>query len=139
MAKTIDDVRAVFAADKYLGMTGVVLDEIGEDSCRCSMEVAPIHMNAGGTAQGGAVYTLADSAFAIAANLGHIFRDEDLITVSQSASISYLRAAASGKLSAEAHKVGGGKKMSVYRMTVTDEEGRVVATMTGNGYAVPRK
>jgi acyl-CoA thioesterase len=120
-------------------MTGVVIEEAGNDSCRCSMVVKPMHFNAGGAVQGGAIYTLADSAFAVASNIGHLERGEDMITVSQSASISYLRAGGNGVLYATAQKVGGGKRAPVFRMDVTDAEGNIIATMTGNGYTVPRR
>ncbi|MDR1796730.1 MAG: PaaI family thioesterase [Clostridiales Family XIII bacterium] len=136
----LEKARAVFAADKYLMLTGVRIDEVGADSCRCSLVVEPQHMNAGGAAQGGAVYTLADSAFAVACNIGHLERGEALITVSQSASISYLRAVPLGaKLEAFAQKVGGGKRSSVYRIDVTAEDGKPVATMTGNAVTVPKR
>ncbi|MDR1727150.1 MAG: PaaI family thioesterase [Acidobacteriota bacterium] len=136
---TIDEVRKVFAADKYLTMTGVVIEEAGGDRCRCSMKVLPMHFNAGGAVQGGAIYTLADSAFAVASNIGHLERGEDLLTVSQSASISYLRAGGEGTLYATAQKVGGGKRSSVFRMEVADADGNIIAIMTGNGCTVPRK
>ncbi|MDR3305470.1 MAG: hotdog fold thioesterase [Clostridiales Family XIII bacterium] len=137
---TIERIRAIFSADKYLMMAGVVIEEIGEDYCKCSLRVGPEHMNAGGAAQGGAIYTLADSAFAVASNIGNIDRGDKLLTVSQSASISYLRAGALGEtLYAEGRKVGGGKKTPVFRMDVTNGDGTVIATMTGNGYTVPRR
>jgi len=142
MRTTVETVREIFSADKYLMMTGVVIEEIGEDFCRCSLNAGPEHMNAGGSVQGGAIYTLADSAFAVAANIGHIERGEAdvFITVSQSASISYMAAgAANVLLTVEARKVGGGKRAPVFRMDVTDAGGKRIATMTGNGYTVTRK
>ena len=136
---TINEVRNIFAADRYLTITGINIDEVGDDHCRCSMKVQSIHFNAGGTVQGGAIYTLADSAFAVASNIGHLERDENLITVSQSAAISYLKAGTDGILYATAQKIGGGKRTPVFRMDVTDAEGNLLAVMTGNGCTVPRR
>ena len=135
----IEFVRNFFNHDRYLVHTGVIIEEIGEDYCKCSMKIENKHLNAADMAQGGAIYTLADSAFAVATNIGHLERGEDLVTISQSASISYLRAVPGGTLYAEGRKIGGGKKMSLYRMDVTDEQGRIVATMNGNAYTVPKR
>jgi acyl-CoA thioesterase len=135
----IEFVRGHFRADRYLMLTEVVIEEIGEDFCRCRMEVSQKHFNAAGMVQGGAIYTLADSAFAVSSNIGHLERGEDLVTISQSATINYLRAVQGGTLYAEGRKIGGGKKMALYRMDVTDEEGRLVATMNGNAYTVPKR
>lgn len=135
----IEFVRKVFQHDRYLVHTDVVIEEIGENYCKCSMIVASKHLNASDMVQGGAIYTLADSAFAVASNIGHLERGENLVTISQSASISYLRAVPGGILYAEGRKIGGGKKMALYRMDVTDEQGRIVATMNGNAYTVPKR
>ena len=56
------------------------------------MPLTPLHLNAGGVAQGGAVYTLCDTTFAVAATRG-------VMTVSQCADMHYLRPArASGSM-----------------------------------------
>ena len=135
----IEYVREFFKKDRYLVHTDVVIEEIGEDYCICSMEVQPLHLNASDVVQGGAIYTLADSAFAVSANVGHLERGEDLVTVNQAATITYLKAVAGGKLYAEGRKIGGGNKTSLYRMDVTDEEGQLIATMNGNAYTVKRR
>lgn len=135
----IESVRKIFQTDRYLTLTDVVIEEVGENYCRCRMEVMDKHLNAADMVQGGAIFTLADSAFAVSSNIGYIERGEALVAVSQSASISYLKAVPSGTLYAEGRKIGGGKKMQLYRMDVTDEQGNIVATMNGNAYTVPRR
>jgi acyl-CoA thioesterase len=132
----IEKVREFFKDDHYLMMTGVTIDEIGEDAAVVSFVIADIHYNAAGAVQGGASYTLADSAFAVACNLGHMARGEKKVTVSQSASISYLRPAKGKRLIATAEKISGGTRMSVYNVDVTDEIGTKVAHMTGNAYTI---
>jgi len=133
----INEIRRFFQADKYMSVTDVHIDEIGTDWCRCSLNVQPVHMNAVGAVQGGAIYTLADSAFAIASNLRHMAENDGRHTVSQSASISYLSAGNAGStLYAEAQKIGGGKRTSVYRIDVKDNDGRMIASMTVNGFVI---
>jgi acyl-CoA thioesterase len=135
--RDIDKVRAFFRGDRYLMMTGITIDEIGEDAAVLSFEIVDgLHHNAGGVVQGGATYTLADSAFAVASNVGHLARGEKKMTVSQSASISYLKPAKGKRLIAKAGKVSGGNRVSVYSIEVTDEHGTLVALMTGNAYTV---
>ncbi|MDR2611156.1 MAG: PaaI family thioesterase [Clostridiales Family XIII bacterium] len=135
----IDKVRAFFRDDRYLTMTGITIDKIGEDAAVLSFEIADLHYNAGGVVQGGATYTLADSAFAVASNVGHLSRGEKKITVSQSASISYLKPPKGTRLIARAEKVSGGNRISVYHIEVADELGTKVALMTGNAYTVELK
>jgi acyl-CoA thioesterase len=130
----IDTIRRFFAADQYLTSTGVVIEAAGPDWCRCRLDPGPEHLNAGGAVQGGAIYTLADSAFAVASNYAHVVAGDGRLTVSQSAAISYIAAARPGvALTAEACRVGGGRRTSVFRIDVADEAGRPIATMTGNG------
>jgi len=132
----IEKVREFFKDDRYLMMTGVTIDEIGEDAAVVSFDIADIHFNAAGAVQGGATYTLADSAFAVACNVGHLARGEKKLTVSQSASISYLKPAKGKRLIATAEKVSGGRRISVYNIDITDEIGTKVARMTGNAYTI---
>jgi acyl-CoA thioesterase len=137
---SIEEVRNVFADDRYLTATGVVIDEADFEYCVCSLVAAGDHMNAGGAVQGGAIYTLADSAFAVASNYRHLSENDGFITVSQSASISYLTAGVNGEtMTATARKVGGGKRTPVFRIDVHGSDGRIIATMTGNGYTVVKK
>lgn len=72
---------------------------------------------------GGAIFTLADHAFGIAANAG----SDRWVAVT--ASIRYL-APASGDLEAVAEYAGGSKNYATYRVTVT-EDGRTVALFDG--------
>ncbi|MDR1067835.1 MAG: PaaI family thioesterase [Clostridiales Family XIII bacterium] len=142
MADTIYDIekiRGFFTGDRYLMLTGIRIDAVGEDAAALSFDIADMHYNAGGVVQGGAIYTLADSAFAVASNAAHIARGEKKITVSQSASISYLRPARGARLIANASKISGGNRISVYSIEVTDELGTKVAHMTGNAYTVELK
>ena len=58
MTRTLEESRAFFAADRFaMEACGITIDEVTEDGARCSMPLTPMHLNAGGVAQGGAVYT----------------------------------------------------------------------------------
>jgi acyl-CoA thioesterase len=133
---SFEKTKAFFTRDRYLTMTGVRIDEVGEDRAVCSFDITDMHLNGADAVQGGATYTLADSAFAVASNAGFIERGESKITVNQSASISYFRPPKGRRLIALAKKVSGGRQISVYRMEVSDELGTDVALMVGNGYTI---
>ncbi|MDR3312187.1 MAG: PaaI family thioesterase [Spirochaetaceae bacterium] len=133
---SIEKIRAYFQADKYLTLTGVSIDVAEQDYAVCSLEIADKHLNAGGKVQGGAIYTLADSAFGVAANFGHLDRGDRKITVSQSAGISYFRPPKCKRLIATAKKLSAGRRVSVYNVELEDELGTKVAIMTINGYTV---
>ncbi|MDR2163405.1 MAG: PaaI family thioesterase [Clostridiales Family XIII bacterium] len=135
----IDGVREFFSGDRYLMLTGVVIEEAGDGRAVCAVDIVPDrHFNKGGVVQGGVTYTLADSAFAVAANYGHLERGEidRFITVSQSGNITYFRPPKGERLICTAEAISRGRISSVYRMEVIDDQGTEVALMIGNGYTI---
>lgn len=105
------------------GMELVSISDDGE--VQITMDASDKH-NALGTAHGGAVFTVADQAFAIASNLC------PELQVAMFASMTYIRPAR-GKLLAVAKKTGETKRTSVYEVKVF-ESGELVAVFQGNGY-----
>jgi acyl-CoA thioesterase len=87
-------------------------------------------INALGTVHGGAIFSLADQAFALAAN------SSGDPQVAMSASISYLKPAR-GDLVAKARLVGENRSTSVYEVLVYDGE-ELVAIFQGVGYKLRR-
>lgn len=87
--------------------------------------------NALGNGHGGAIYSVADQAFALAAN-----SDGDP-QVALSVSISYLRPAR-GDLVATARKVGESRTTGVYEVLVHDRD-QLVAIFQGIGYRLRRR
>ncbi|MDR1291898.1 MAG: PaaI family thioesterase [Clostridiales Family XIII bacterium] len=135
----IDDVRKYFEGDRYLTMTGVIVEEAEDGRAVCTVDIVPEnHFNKGGVVQGGVTYTLADCTFAVASNYSFIDRGETdrFITVSQSANITYFSPPKGKKLICTAEAVSRGRVSSVYRMEVKDELDTNVALMIGNGYTI---
>ena len=62
--------------DKFALFAGVELLETGNGYAKARMEIKPMHLNGGGVCQGGAIFTLADLAFAAATNLSLIHISE---------------------------------------------------------------
>lgn len=106
------------------------IDEASYGYAKCSMEIQPRHCNALGIPMGGAVFTLADFAFAVAAN------QEGRDVVTQASQITFLKPAKGKYLTAVANQVKDGKRICFYEVKVTDDLGNDVAFVTINGYVV---
>lgn len=127
--KTLEDAREFFQGDVYAtGLTGCVIDEARPGYARCSLTLEPQHRNALGGVMGGAIYTLADLAFAVASTM------MGQPTVSLTSQISFLSSTKGDSLTAEAEVVKSGRNTCYYRVGVTDNLGRKVAEVTVNGF-----
>jgi len=128
--KTLEEVRNIFAADRFATENGAVIEEFAEGYAKCTLALKARHRNAAGGVMGGVPFMLADFAFAVAVN------HEKMNTVSLASTISYLGAAKGNTLIAEAHAVKDGRSTCYYRVDVTDDTGRAVAEVTINGFHV---
>ena len=128
--KTLENVRMMFAADRFATENGAVIEAIGHHSATCSLIITDSHRNAMGAVMGGVYFMLADFAFAVAANW------EKMGCVSLRSDISFLGAAKGKKLIAKAICVKDGRTTACYRVDVTDDLGNLTATMTATGYHV---
>ncbi len=81
MSSRIED---FYNKDKFALMIGAVVEEASDQGVVCSLKLGPDHLNAGGTVQGGVVFTLADFAFAIACNLEDVEAGNQASTINQS-------------------------------------------------------
>ena len=114
--------------DRFAAAAGVRLVEIGEGYARAVMTVEDSHVNGANVCQGGAIFTLADLAFAAAVN------SCGLMTVGTSNSITYLRSALKGDvLTAEAREEPH-HKLPFCEIRVTNQRGELVSVMTGSAY-----
>ena len=128
--KTLEEVRKIFAGDRFATQNGAVIEQIGDHSAICSLVITDSHRNAMGAVMGGTYFMLADFAFAVAANW------ERMGCVSLRSDISFLGAAKGEKLIAKAVCVKDGKNTSCYRVDIMDELGNMTATVTATGYHV---
>lgn len=128
MEKTLEEVRQLFAGDKFATKNGAVIEKIGEDSAVCSLIITDDHRNAMGAVMGGVYFMLADFAFAVAANW------KELGCVSLNSDISFLSSTKGTKLIATANCVRDGKTTVCYRVDVTDDLDKPIAAVTITGY-----
>ncbi len=114
--------------DRFAVNAGVELLEVRSGYAKARMAILPEHLNGGGVCQGGAIFTLADLAFAAATN------SHARLTLSISSSINFFRAESKGFLYAEAQEVLDKKRLSNCEVRITNEAGDLVATFNGTGY-----
>ena len=117
-----------FLKDRFAVLAGAELMEIRVGYAKARMKVTESHLNGGDVCQGGALFTLADLAFAAAAN-SHL-----TLTFSTSSQITFIRPVASGYVYAEAVEIVNHKRMPFAEVRITDEEGQLVAVFTSSGY-----
>ena len=133
----IEKVKAFFKGDIYaLDTTGINIEEADEGFAVCTLVPGEKHVNADGVVQGGAIYTLADFCFAVAANAEEIVKYGKPRTVTLSANITYLRPAKlNEKLVATAKCVKQGRTAGYYEVKVTPEGApdKVICAVNING------
>ena len=118
--------RAMLAAEGAGPAWGVEILEAREGYARIAMRLRADMLNGHGTAHGGMIFALADTAFAYACN------SRNLRTVAAQASISFLDAAREGELlTAEAQEQALQGRSGVYNVVVSGEDGRSIAIFQG--------
>ena len=131
--KTIEEAREYFREDKFATLNGMTLDEVDDQHSVCSLTLTDNHRNAFGGVMGGAIFTLADFAFATLTN------DRENTTVDQQVSINYLSAPKGKRLVATAVFKKNGRSSCVVNIDVTDETGREIAQFVGTGFKLTRQ
>ena len=124
----MEDQSGFFSKDTFARGAGIELLEVSPGRARVKMEVRDIHLNSHGTVHGGAIFTLADAAFALASN------SHGIPAAAINASISYMKSARSGTLFADAVEYSKNPKLATYTVDVTDERGEKIAIFQGMVY-----
>ncbi len=113
---------------------GMVVKEVKAGYARVEMELDGRSGNPIGSTHGGVVFAIADTAGGVAATS----RGSYVTTVS--GNINYLNAAMKGtkKLVAITRELKAGKNILVYDVTVSDEQGKVIAEARMSYYSLHR-
>jgi acyl-CoA thioesterase len=127
-ADPLATVRRVMAGDRWAAAASARLVEVRPGYARTTMRLRDEHLNGVDTAQGGAIFTLADYAFAACCN------SHGTVAVALDVSITFCRAAVKGLLTAEALEESRTRRTSVCNVRVTDEEGSLVALFRGTAF-----
>ena len=113
---TMEEAQAYFSEDRFATENGITLDELDGEHAVTSMTLSPRHRNAFGGVMGGAIFTLADFAFAALTN------DRERVTVAQQ------------RLIATARYRKDGRSSCVVNVDVADDTGRDIAQFVGTGF-----
>ena len=125
---TLEEARQFFAGDVFATeATGIVIEEVAEHYARCSLRLDRRHKNAVDQVMGGVLFTLADFAFAVAANHG------GTMTVTSVSQISFLSPVKGRALQAECRLVKDGRRSCFYEVRITDDRDTLVALVSSNG------
>ncbi len=116
-------------ADPFAQLLGINIVEINEGNAVVTMEIKNNMLNFHGAANGGAIFSLADVAFAIASN------SYGQTAVGIHVNINYMKAGLVGDvLTATAVEVSKNPKLGLYQMTITNQEGELLAQAEGMVY-----
>lgn len=130
-----EQAKVQFAADQFATKAaGIEILAADDNYARCQLRVTDIHRNAYGGIMGGALFTLADFAFAVAMNA-----DPDSVVVSVCSQIQYLTFAKGDLLIAETNCLRAGYKSCVTQIDITEPDSTLIARVTINGSRVKLK
>ncbi|MFV0574086.1 MAG: hydroxyphenylacetyl-CoA thioesterase PaaI [Vibrio sp.] len=108
---------------------GIKLRHVGQGQSVMSMTVKKNMLNGHGSCHGGMLFTLGDSAFAVACN------SENQVAVAAGCSIEYIRPAFEGdELTATAEAKSQGKTTGTYDIEIRNQKDQLVALFRGKSH-----
>ena len=115
--------------DVFCRYCGIRLTEAAPGKAEAVMEITPEKYNSRNVVQGGAIFTLCDLTAAGASNS----RNDGMIAMG--GNITYIRPGTGKKLRAVARELNRGKRTGLLDVDVFNDEGKLVAHATINGFA----
>jgi len=116
--------KRIKSKQPYWTLLGIQLIDVKKGWARLRLPFSEKLVHPLGIVHGGATFSLADSAVAMAL-LGLVARDERFTTVEMK--INYLRPVDKGEITAEAIILERGKNIALGDVTITNDQGRMVA------------
>ncbi|HEY8910979.1 MAG TPA: PaaI family thioesterase [Desulfosporosinus sp.] len=114
--------------DRFASFIGLELVKMEPGYAVVRMDILEKHLNGVNMIQGGAIFTLADFAFAAAANAS------GQVTVGLNANIAYFKASKGKTLIAEAKEVSASQKIAHYNVDIFNENEDHIAQVSFTGY-----
>ena len=122
------EIKEFFKGDQFAARNNIELLEVANGNAKAKMTLHPHHLNGLGTVHGGAIFTLGDFVFAAACN------SHGTMSVALNVSITFMKAATTGTLWAEAKEVSKNFKVGSYAIEIKDDQGELVAQFQGLAY-----
>lgn len=121
---SLEALRRSYEADRFATNAGCIITEAGPDCVVCEMPIEEKLLNAHGGVMGGAIFTLADFAFAVASNL------KGVPSVAIECNIRYYAATKGKKLIATCKTDKDGRMLGHYTVEIQDDLGKKIAGYT---------
>jgi acyl-CoA thioesterase len=128
MEITLEGYQKQFDKDEFARNCGIILTDASPGYASAQMKVTGKHLNSVGTLHGGALFTLADFTFAVAAN------SQGKVAMAIQAEISFFKAIRSGMLTAVAREISLHEKLGTYVIDIFNESGELIANFKGTVY-----
>jgi acyl-CoA thioesterase len=123
-----EKIKEFFKGDKLAQYLGIELIDVSKGNAVAKMAIKEEHLNGISTVHGGAIFTLADFTFAVAAN------SHGRVTVAINVSISFMKAVTSGTLTAVAREVSLNPRIASYTVDICNDQGELIAIFQGLAY-----
>ena len=127
--------REVFSHNPYVRLLGLEFVGAERGSATFALEAREELMRLGGILHGGAVFSLLDTAAALAV---HTILEPGDRTVTVDFTLHFLRPFGSGRLQARARVLRAGRRIAFLNVEATDPTGVLIATATTT-YAIQRE
>ncbi len=124
-------IQEFLQGDRFARLCGLELLAVAPGFARVRLAVTDAHLNGADIVHGGAIFALADFAFAAASN------SYGTLALGINVSISYLKAARGGVLLAEAREIARNPKLASYTVEVREESSALIAIFQGMVYRKP--
>ncbi|MCL2001726.1 MAG: PaaI family thioesterase [Planctomycetes bacterium] len=123
----------IMGHDAYAELIGLEVVHAEPGRAEVRLTITPKVLNGHGNVHGGAIFTLADYAGALASNM---LGDP---TIATNGSIAFLRPAGSGILTAKARTVKSGRRMKYLVVDICNDRDELIAVFHGGAITVHRK
>ena len=114
--------------DQFARHAGIELIAVKPGWAQVKMPIQPFHLNGALTVHGGAIFTLADFAFAVASN------SHGQLAMGINTSTSFVKAARNGTLYGEAEEISLTRRLGNYQVKITDDRQQLIALFQGTVY-----
>ncbi len=129
MEQCLDALKKRFEEEPYSRIFAINIALLEEGRAVLLMRTTPEMNNFFGMTHGAAIYSLVDAAFGLVAN------SHGTLAVAISVNMNYLMAPLPGELlKAEGREANRSRKISACEITVTGEDGRLIATCQALAY-----
>jgi len=123
--------QKIFETENFASSIGIEMVDIDDGFAKVKMEIKDSMKNGNSTCHGGAIFTLADTAFALACN------SRNIVSVGQFCDISYVKPAFIGDtLVASATEKYLSGRTGIYDILVTNQKFETIALFQGKSRAI---